>query len=36
VAIYTGSAVSKVNNSLVYKVTGPGTFEYVSGPTLIP
>jgi hypothetical protein len=36
VAIYTGTAVSKVNNSLVYKVTGPGTFEYVSGPTLIP
>jgi hypothetical protein len=33
VAIYTGSTVSAVTHSLVYKVVGPGEFEYVSGPT---
>jgi len=36
VALYTGtSSPTTCTHSLVYKVTGPGTFEYVSGPTAI-
>lgn len=32
VGIYTGTAISGVNHSLVYKVVGTGDFEHVSGP----
>lgn len=32
---YVGTNISKCTHSLVYKVVGPGEFEYVSGPTEI-
>ncbi len=35
VGIYTGSSITDVTHSLVYKVSGVGEFEYVSGPTAI-
>jgi len=36
VALYTGtSSPTTTTHSLVYKVTGPATFEWVSGPTAI-
>jgi hypothetical protein len=36
VALYTGAASpTTTTHSLVYKVTGPATFEWVSGPTAI-
>ncbi|MFT3738420.1 MAG: choice-of-anchor J domain-containing protein [Breznakibacter sp.] len=35
VPIYTGTTVSAVTHSLVYRVVGDGQFEYVSGPTAL-
>ncbi len=35
VGIYSGSSITDVTHSLVYKVVGVGEFEYVSGPTVI-
>lgn len=35
VGIFTGTTITGVNHSIVYKVVGNGQFEHVSGPTLI-
>lgn len=35
IGVYVGKSISDVTHSLVYKVVGPGEFEFVSGPTEI-
>jgi hypothetical protein len=35
VGIFTGAAITSVTHTMVYKLTGIGEFEFVSGPTPI-